>query len=432
MANAERQKAKVRRGVFAFGNAPFAFLMRPMTPAAFQALETIVGSVVLEDARTDHAAGRTLRDTPGLAPGDAGEIVRRAYAIVRHLRLLRHMAGVPGEPLSPWPAGAFAKIEAALAVLENRRLEFTPPGFAPEVARRRMETAARDFPATRFSLPDWLEAKLRPALGRRFDKVAAALLDAPPCTLRANTRRNGAEELVAALARERVTTTPVPGLPDGLVAADRHAAMNTAAFDSGLFEVQDAGSQQVAPFLSVKPGLRVIDACAGEGGKTLHLSNLMDGRGRIVALDVEPAKLVVLRSRAARADAQNIEAEPIVEGTWMKLAGTADRVLIDAPCTGTGVLRRQPETKWRLTPASVADRVALQARILDEAAFAAKPGGLVVYATCSLLSEENESQIARFLARHPGVFELEEQRRVLPGTDGDCDGFFMARLRRRE
>ena len=169
----------------------------------------------------------------------------------------------------------------------------------------------------------------------------------------------------------------------------------------------------------------------GEGGKTLHLSNLMEGRGRILAMDVEARKLDTLRARAARADAQNIATRLISPEAWRELAGTADRVLVDAPCSGTGVLRRQPETKWRLTPEGVAERVALQAAILSGAAFAAKPaGGLVVYASCSLLSEENEGQVARFLARHPGAFELEEQRRVLPGVDGYCDGFFMARLRR--
>ena len=401
-----------------------------MNAAAFRALERTVNAVVAEEARTDLALGRVLRETPGLSPDDNAEIVRRAYAMIRHLRLVRHVAGVPGEPLSPWPEGAFAKLEAALAVVEDRRPEFVPRGFAPEVARRRFDTVARDFPATRFSLPDWLESKLRASLGRKFEAVAKALLDAPSCHLRVNTRKTDAGALLLALRDEGVAATAADD--DALVAADRYAAMRSRAFDTGLFEVQDAGSRAVAPFLQVAPGLRVVDACAGEGGKTLHLSNLMSGKGRILALDVEPRKLDTLRSRAARADAQNIATETIVPGeTWKKHAGTADRVLIDAPCSGTGVLRRQPEAKWRLTPEAVADRVALQSAILDEAAFVAKPGGLIVYATCSLLSEENESQVAKFLARHPEVFELEDRRRVLPGADGDTDGFFMARLRRR-
>ena len=305
-----------------------------MTPASFAAFEQTVTAVVLDDARTDMAAGRALRDIGGIAPDEKAEIVRRACAMVRHLRLVRHVAGVPGAPTDPWPAGAFARLEAALAVVEGRRPEFIPPGFSPEVARRRMETVSKEYPATHRSLPDWLAEKFRASLGRRFDKVAGALLESPPCTLRVNTRKTDAAALVARLAGEGVVARPVPDMPDALVAADRYAALQSAAFEEGLFELQDAGSQRIAPFLQVEPGLRVIDACAGEGGKTLHLSNLMAGKGRILALDTEPRKLDALQTRAARADAQNIAVTPIAgPETWVKLAGTADRVLIDAPCS---------------------------------------------------------------------------------------------------
>lgn len=402
-----------------------------MTPAAFAVLQKTVTAVILENGRTDIAVGRALREEPRLWPDDRTEIVRRAYAMIRHWRLVRHLSGVPGAPTDPWTPEAFAKFEAALAVIEGRKPEHLPAGFVVEVAKRRMDKAAAEFPATRYSLPDWLAEKFRTALGRRFDKVCAALLAEPPCMLRVNTRKTDSVALAARLQAEGVKTSPAPGMPDALVAADRYAALQSASFEENLFEVQDAGSQRVAPYLMVEPGHRVLDACAGEGGKSLHLSNLMAGKGRILSTDIDPRKLDALRARAAGADAQNIAVRPVTPGMWAELAGTFDRVLVDAPCSGTGVFRRQPESKWRLTPEAVAERVALQASILDEAAFAAKPGGLVVYATCSLLSEENEGQVARFLSRHPGAFALEEQRRVLPAVDeGDCDGFFMARLRR--
>lgn len=401
-----------------------------MTPAAFSVLEKTLSAVILDDGRTDLAVGRALRDELRLTDDDRAEIVRRAYAMVRHWRLVRHLSGVSGALADKWTTVEFSKFEAALAVIEGRRPEHVPSGFVADVAKRRMEKAAAEFPATRYSLPDWLSEKFRSSLGRRYDKVCAALLDEPPCTLRVNTRKIAPADLVDALANQGVKVTPVPGMPEALFAKDRYAALNCRAFEDGLFVLQDAGSQRIAPFLGAQPGERVLDACSGEGGKTLHLSNLMSGKGRILATDIEPRKLEVLKQRAAGADAQNIAVRPVTGGLPSELAGTFDRVLIDAPCTGTGVLRRQPETKWRLTPESVADRVALQAGILDSAAFAAKPGGVVVYATCSLLSEENEGQVARFLARHPGVFALEEQRRLLPGVDGDLDGFFMARLRR--
>lgn len=399
-----------------------------MTPEAFAVLEKTLSAVILGDGRTDVSVGRALRDEPRLTDLDRAEIVRRAYAMVRHWRLVRHVSGVSGELKDAWAPEAFARFEAALAVIEGRRPDHVPPGFVVEVAKRRFEKSTAEFPATGYSLPDWLSDKFRTALGRRYDKVCAALVTEPPCTLRVNTRKIAPADLADALANQNVAVSPVPGSPEAFVAKDRYAALNSKAFAQGLFALQDAGSQRVGDFLGARPGERVLDACAGEGGKTLHLSNLMSGKGRILAMDIEPRKLEALQERAANADAQNIAVRPVTDGVWAELAGTFDRVLIDAPCSGTGVLRRQPETKWRLTPEGVAGRVALQAKILDEAAFAAKPGGTVVYATCSLLSEENEGQIARFLARHPGVFVLEEQRRVLPGVDGDHDGFFMARL----
>ena len=402
-----------------------------MSPAALAALEQAVRAVVLDDGRTDMAAGRALRDHPKLTAAEKAEVVRRAYAFVRQWRLVRHVAGLDGALREAWATGVFAPLCVALELVEGVRPETVPPAFSPAVARRRLDEARAKGGALAYSLPDWLAEKLRVSLGRRFDKVCAALLEESPCALRVNTRKGDAVTLAARLRAEGVATRPFPGLPFALEAADRHAALRSRAFADGFFELQDSGSQRVAPYLMPSPGLRVIDACAGEGGKTLHLSNLMEGRGRILAMDVDARKLDTLRERAARADAQNIATRLVSPEAWRELAGTADRVLVDAPCSGTGVLRRQPETKWRLTPEGVAERVALQAAILSGAAFAAKPaGGLVVYATCSLLSEENEGQVARFLARHPGAFELEEQRRVLPGVDGDCDGFFMARLRR--
>ncbi len=402
-----------------------------MSPAALAALEQAVRAVMLEDGRTDMAAGRALRDHPRLSPAEKAQVVRRAYAMVRRWRLVRHVAGVAGGLREPWAPGEFARLDAALSVTEGVVPSFTPPRFAPAVAKRRLDAARAEGGALAHALPDWLAERLRASLGRRFDRVCTALLEEAPCVLRVNRRKGDPASLAAMLDAEGVATRPVPGLPDALEAADRHAALGSRAFASGYFEVQDAGSQRVAPFLLGAPARRVIDACAGEGGKTLHLSDLMEGRGRIQAMDIDTRKLDTLRARAARADAQNIATRAVSPEAWRELAGSADAVLVDAPCSGTGVLRRQPETKWRLTPEGVAERVALQASILDDAAFAARPaGGLVVYATCSLLSEENEGQVARFLARHPGVFELERQQRVLPGVDGDCDGFFMARLRR--
>lgn len=400
-----------------------------MSPAAIAALHAILFAVVREGGRTDLACGRVLKAYPKLKPSEKAMVVRVAYAIIRRYRLLCALAALPeGAPESP---AETARLEAALIALEKRRRTGWPAGFSPDIALKRAALLEKSEPTVFHSMPDWIAEALRRDIGNKWVRVAGAMGEEPKCILRVNTRKGDAASLAKRLGAAKIETRPVDGFPEALEAADRYAALHCAPFEEGLYELQDAGSQSVAPALEVKPGMRVIDACAGEGGKTLHLSNLMGGKGRIIALDVDPKKLETLKKRAARADAQNITTR-VVEGlsTWKDLEGTADRVLIDAPCSGSGVFRRQPESKWRLTPEGVAERIAMQAAILDAAAYAAKVGGLVVYATCSLFADENERQVARFIARHKGRFVLRDSRRLLPGCDGDVDGFFIARIER--
>ena len=193
-----------------------------------------------------------------------------------------------------------------------------------------------------------------------------------------------------------------------------------------MVEIQDAGSQAIAPLLEVEPGMRVIDACAGAGGKTLHLAALMQGQGEIVAMDVSAAKLSELRRRAAKAGTRIIRTETWREDTLKRYGGWADRVLIDAPCSGLGTLRRQPDLKWRLSEAALEKTRRLQRRLLDHYPGLLKPGGKLVYATCSVLTSENEQQIET-LRERDGRFEIEETRRISPAATG-WDGFFAARL----
>ncbi|NUO01804.1 MAG: RsmB/NOP family class I SAM-dependent RNA methyltransferase, partial [Saprospiraceae bacterium] len=189
-------------------------------------------------------------------------------------------------------------------------------------------------------------------------------------------------------------------------------------------------SQLVAPFLEVQPGMRVVDACAGGGGKTLHLAARMQNKGSIIALDTEGWKLDALRKRATRAGASIIETRHIQNNKVIKrLHGSADRVLLDVPCSGLGVLRRNPDAKWKLDPAFL-DRVRqTQAGILQQYSAICKTGGKLVYATCSILPSENEAQVARFLEANSNAFRLIAQQRILPQDDG-FDGFFMALMER--
>ena len=197
--------------------------------------------------------------------------------------------------------------------------------------------------------------------------------------------------------------------------------------ESGRFEIQDAASQQVAPFCQVEPGMRVVDACAGAGGKTLHLAALLEGKGDLLAMDVQERKLESLKARAARATVK-VRTALLSDEVLAKQAGQADRVLVDAPCSGSGTLRRQADLKYRISAESVAQIQQVQREVLERCAPVVKPGGKLIYATCSILPSENEAQAAWFSAGHPD-FVLEEERRISPAASG-WDGFYMARWRR--
>ena len=197
-----------------------------------------------------------------------------------------------------------------------------------------------------------------------------------------------------------------------------------------MFEIQDAGSQLIAPFLNVEAGQKIIDACAGAGGKTLHLAAIMQNKGKILALDVEEWKLDNLRKRAKRAGVSNIEARLITgEKTISQLRNSADRLLLDVPCTGIGVIKRNPDTKWKLSKEVIEKTKQLQYTILKNYSAMVKPGGFLVYATCSVLPSENEKQVERFIAEQGEIFEFIKDKTLLP-SEG-YDGFYMALIKKK-
>jgi 16S rRNA (cytosine967-C5)-methyltransferase len=202
-----------------------------------------------------------------------------------------------------------------------------------------------------------------------------------------------------------------------------------SSYKNGYFEIQDAASQLVAPFLQLKPGLKVIDACAGAGGKTLHIACLMQNKGSIIALDKEAKKLEELERRAQRAGVRIINAKVASKQEISNLKESADRLLLDVPCSGLGVLRRNPDTKWKLNPSFIEEIQKVQASILNEYSTMLKPGGLMVYATCSILPLENNLQVQKFLTNHLNEFELIEEQRIMP-SEG-FDGFYMALLKKQ-
>jgi 16S rRNA (cytosine967-C5)-methyltransferase len=267
-------------------------------------------------------------------------------------------------------------------------------------------------------------------LGAKWDQEVHALNEAAKVVLRVNTLKESREELQRQLLEQENIVTDAPvGFPDALILEQRQNIFTRPQFRDGLFEVQDAGSQAIAPFLKVEPGMRVIDACAGGGGKTLHLSSLLQNKGRIIAMDTEDWKLEELKKRARRAGAGNIETRVIESSKTIKrLESSADRLLLDVPCSGLGVLKRNPDAKWKLNPEFIEEVKATQQKIINDYSAMLKPGGLMVYSTCSLLPSENEQQVEKFLETHQGQFELQEQKSILP-SEG-FDGFYMARLKK--
>ncbi len=278
------------------------------------------------------------------------------------------------------------------------------------------------------SIPDWLVETLEKELGPKWEREMIALNEQAPTILRANALKVSAKHLVEELKGENVESFTINGFKDAVQLEEKKNVFLTSAFKDGLFEVQDAGSQKIAEFLDVKPGMRVVDACAGAGGKTLHLAAMMENKGQIIAMDIHGWKLAELKRRAKRAGAHNIETREITDTKVIKrLHEKADRLLIDAPCSGLGVLKRNPDSKWKIDQDFI-DRIRKeQAQILQDYAKIIKKGGKMVYATCSILPSENNEQVAYFLKNNPN-FKLVKDEKVMPSSG--FDGFYMALIER--
>jgi 16S rRNA (cytosine967-C5)-methyltransferase len=285
-------------------------------------------------------------------------------------------------------------------------------------------------------LPDWLIARLAPVFGEgELVRLASALNQPAPLDLRVNTLKAERDRVAGELAADGIAATPTPYSPVGLRLTDKPALNRHPLFTSGAIEVQDEGSQLVCSLLAPRRGEMVVDFCAGAGGKSLALGALMRSTGRVYAFDVSERRLAQFRPRLARSGLSNVhphqigsERDPRVK----RLSGKIDRVLVDAPCTGIGTLRRNPDLKWRQSEAALAELVAKQAAILHAAAGLVKPGGRLLYVTCSILDEENAVIVGDFLANHPEFTvvpagsALEASRIALPSAAPE-DAFLRLR-----
>ena len=289
----------------------------------------------------------------------------------------------------------------------------------------------KTFPtkAIEHSVPDWLAGLFEKELGAKWEKEMSALNEQAPVILRANSLKISAENLVEILKEESVNSFVLRGYPYAVQLEEKKNVFLTSAFKEGFFEVQDASSQKIAELLDVKEGMRVVDACAGAGGKTLHIAALMKNKGQIIALDIYEWKLAELKRRAKRAGAFNIETRFIEDNKVIKrLHNTADRLLIDAPCSGLGVLKRNPDSKWKIDEDFINRIKTEQENILQNYSKILKKGGKMVYATCSILPSENVEQVRKFLAENT-EFALVKEENIMP-SDG-YDGFYMALIERK-
>lgn len=282
----------------------------------------------------------------------------------------------------------------------------------------------------RESIPDWLDEIAARELGEAlWEKEIHELNKEAQVVLRVNTLKTNPVQLKHLLAEQSIETFPVGDYPDALVLVKRQNLQNLNEYKQGLFEIQDASSQLIAPFLDLKEEMTVIDACAGAGGKSLHMAAMINNIGNIISMDVEERKLLELKKRADRGGVRIIKTQLINDAALLKLKNTADRLLLDVPCTGLGVIRRNPDAKWKLSLQFIEEITKTQQQILQNYSQMLKAGGIMVYATCSILPRENQRQVEAFLEKNKN-FELIEDRKILP-SEG-FDGFYMAKLKKND
>lgn len=394
-------------------------------------------SVFRDGLYADKVIERRLRTERQWGARDRRFFAEMTYDSIRWWRRLNAAAGRPEMGAAPGVIEGLRESEAeqVIKVYLVIKSELQLPEWlsvddgTSRLWRSRWESLEQP-PAVRHSLPDWLETHAAREIGGEWPQVIDALNGPAPVYLRANRLKADRYEVALRLEAEGIKAIAVPEAEDGLVLEERKNVFATKAFKEGLFEVQDGGSQQIVPLLGPQPGERVIDACAGAGGKTLHIAARMKNRGKVLALDVHSRKLEELKLRSRRAGAGIVETREISSTKVIKrLAESADRVLLDVPCSGSGVWRRNPDGRWKLTLEET-DRLAeLQSRILADYSRMVKPGGVLVYATCSLWPSENQKQVRRFLDDSSNRFVLEQELNTSPHGTG-FDGFYAARLRK--
>lgn len=371
----------------------------------------------------DAVVSRFFRDNRGLGPRERATLAETVYTVLRKKLLFDHMAPSGSGPKERRLAilgfyGPRDFLKSALTDQEKNWLDQCDAVTVDDLMERH-----------RHNLPEWMVKPLKDQLGDGFWPLVESLAQSAPLDLRVNALKDKRADVQKELAKAGIKAHPTPYSPWGLRIDDKPALTKLDAFTRGAIEVQDEGSQLLALLLDAKRGEMVVDFCAGAGGKTLAIGASMRSTGRLYAFDVSAHRLDALKPRLARSGLSNVHPAAIAherDDRVKRLAGKIDRVLVDAPCSGLGTLRRNPDLKWRQSPKAIEELVAKQTAILDSAARLLKPGGRLVYATCSILPQENEAIAEAFSASHPDfelldAGELLEQLKV-EGAKGLCSG----------
>lgn len=401
-------------------------LHRNLTFAVIDSIRDIFN----EEVYADKAVEKALKRDKRWGARDRKFVAETIYEIVRWNRLYAEIAEVK----VPFKRDDIWRIFSVWCVLRGISLpDWNQIGDVPV---RRIKGKFDELSKIRKfkeSIPDWMDNMGVSELGEAlWTKEISAQNKQASVILRTNTLNINKLELQKQLRTENIITKPIKNYEDALQLSERSNVFKTKAFHNGFFEVQDASSQLVAPFLDVKPGMKVVDTCAGAGGKTLHLASLMKNKGQIIAMDIYESKLKKLKIRAKRNKVHNVEMR-VIDSTKpiKKLYNKADRVLIDAPCSGLGVIKRNPDSKWKLKPEFIENIKKVQQEVLQNYSKMVESGGKLVYATCSILPSENELQVQRFLKSEEGkTFSFVKDKKILAHQSG-FDGFYMALLEKK-
>jgi 16S rRNA (cytosine967-C5)-methyltransferase len=413
-----------------------------LPPAILGNTEEVLREILRFTAPADVTLSRYFKDHPRLGGRERGAVAEAVYAVLRNKTFFTDFAGAGNGMRRLTILGLAEAVGAeSLGGLTEEETEFL--ARIKEIDRNLLS------PLMRANLPQWLYDKLVAQFGEQDTLALAAVLNTPaPLDLRVNSIKANRDDVMAQLAEAPIVAEPMPYAPLGLRVQKKPALQNLPLFKEGAIEVQDEGSQVLAQIVGARRGEMVVDFCAGAGGKTLALGAIMRNTGRLYAFDVSEKRLAKLKPRMARSGLSNVHPVLIAherDAKVKRLAGKIDRVLVDAPCSGMGTLRRNPDVKWRQQPEAIAEMQQKQIAILDGAARLVKGGGRLVYATCSLLNEENDAVVEQFLAAHDDFqlvpmsavlaeqkipLEMDQYLKLLPHKH-NTDGFFAAVLERK-